>query len=570
MILQGNSVLQRGRRRNGHDFTSYYMPQVIDLTGDSPPRKDDTDEPHLSRKARKKERRAAREEVEAKEAAAMAAEAGPSSERKRRRDGSRERRRESRRESRRSRADDDGHGRDTDDGKRRRERGDGSRERKRSRRRRDRDAEPPIPDEKLFFIDATPAPLPSAARYAATTVTQETNELILPAHVSVFGETPPDILPAAAPESDEDDYIEYLDYDNRKDFVRYYEDQPEEKERRTKIVCKKCGAEGEHATYECTVLICLTCGARDEHPTRSCNIGKTCFTCGMKGHINADCPNRHASKSWSYNGCERCTSSSHQTSECPMLWRLYVYLEDNEHERVLTIRKGKKGLPLGQGGEGYIADDEWCYNCGGSGHWGDDCRELYHPEPLAEPTAFSFHVLSGGPFAVPEPASGSRAPREWEREIALPGNVENVGRQGKRKEMEKLGRRVQQQEMDDPDNWFENPRNVKNRGAPQRDRERERSAGNIPTGPRTMSKDSAPPPFRFAGALSSKPSLSDRLSDAPDRHSGGQSSHYRSERDSRERAPESRDSRRRNDRERERERQYREDRGPRYKGGYSR
>jgi hypothetical protein len=32
---------------------------------------------------------------------------------------------------------------------------------------------------------------------------------------------------------------------------------------------------------------CLTCGARNEHPTRSCPISKTCFTCGMKGHINA-------------------------------------------------------------------------------------------------------------------------------------------------------------------------------------------------------------------------------------------------------------------------------------------
>jgi hypothetical protein len=36
------------------------------------------------------------------------------------------------------------------------------------------------------------------------------------------------------------------------DFVRYYEEQPEEK--RTKIICKKCGEEG-HATAECTVLI---------------------------------------------------------------------------------------------------------------------------------------------------------------------------------------------------------------------------------------------------------------------------------------------------------------------------
>ena len=38
-----------------------------------------------------------------------------------------------------------------------------------------------------------------------------------------------------------------------------------------------------------TLTQCLTCGARDEHSTRSCPISKTCFTCGMKGHINKVC-----------------------------------------------------------------------------------------------------------------------------------------------------------------------------------------------------------------------------------------------------------------------------------------
>jgi hypothetical protein len=35
------------------------------------------------------------------------------------------------------------------------------------------------------------------------------------------------------------------------------------------------------------IIQCLTCGARNEHSTRSCPISKVCFTCGMKGHINA-------------------------------------------------------------------------------------------------------------------------------------------------------------------------------------------------------------------------------------------------------------------------------------------
>ncbi|KAJ7433821.1 hypothetical protein B0H11DRAFT_1665035, partial [Mycena galericulata] len=285
------------------------------------------------------------------------------------------------------------------DGKRPR---DSSRERdpdrKRRKKDRERDEDVPIPDEQLFFVDG-PAPLPPAARYVATPATQEPAGLILPPHVSVFGETPADI-PAAAQDSDsDDDYIEYLDYDNRKDFVRYYEE-----EKRTRI-CRSI------TFYLCSWPLILAI-----------------------------------------------------LQECPSLWRIYVYVQAGDQERILKARKEKKDLRLGQGGEGYIADDEWCYNCGGAGHWGDDCREFYHREPLVEPTAFSHHVLSTGPFTPLKTRSGNRAQREWEREIALPGGVENVGRRAKKKEMEKLSRRAQQDEADDPgDDWFQNAQNAKNR-----------------------------------------------------------------------------------------------------------
>lgn len=53
------------------------------------------------------------------------------------------------------------------------------------------------------------------------------------------------------------------------------------------------------------------------------------------------------------------------------MWRLYEYLTDDGKTSTLSVRETKRDLPLGQGGEGYIADDEWCYNCGNCGHWGD-------------------------------------------------------------------------------------------------------------------------------------------------------------------------------------------------------
>ena len=57
--------------------------------------------------------------------------------------------------------------------------------------------------------------------------------------------------------------------------------------------------------------------------------------------------------------------------ECSTLWRLYEYLADEEQEHTLRTREERRNLSLGEGGEGYIAADKWCYNCGSCGHWGD-------------------------------------------------------------------------------------------------------------------------------------------------------------------------------------------------------
>ncbi|KAJ7638788.1 hypothetical protein FB45DRAFT_827354 [Roridomyces roridus] len=442
--------------------------------------------------------------------------------------------------------------RDSEGKRRKKDRGSSSRSRKEGERKhRRKDREPsrerdhdrkdrrhdgsPLPKEQLFFLDDKPAQLPAEARYTPAQAQEEAlRDLILPAHVSVFGETPAEIPVAESDSDGEEDYIEYLDYDNRKDFVRYYEEEKQEK--RVKIVCKKCGEEGDHMARDCTVLICLTCGARDDHPTARCDISKTCFSCGMKGHINSNCPNRGAGLHLGRDGCDRCQSSNHQTSECPSLWRIYVYVQPEDRERVLQERKGKQGLRLGQGGEGYIADDEWCYNCGSAGHWGDDC-EHYHQDQLADRTAFSYDVLSTGPFPPPKPGSGNRVPREWERDVPLPGGVEKVGRRGKKKEMEKLSRRAEQLE-DAADDWFEKAQSRRDRPTP--------------TEPRKMAL--AKPAARSFQFGEPKVSLADRLSDAvPDKPRKERREHKHHS------GSKNRD-----------ERRGRDDRGPRYKGGYAR
>jgi protein AIR1/2 len=50
---------------------------------------------------------------------------------------------------------------------------------------------------------------------------------------------------------------------------------------------------------------------------------------------------------------------------------MYEYVSDEERLLILQAREAKQHLGIGQGGEGYVGIDAWCYNCGGPGHWGD-------------------------------------------------------------------------------------------------------------------------------------------------------------------------------------------------------
>ncbi|KIK68179.1 hypothetical protein GYMLUDRAFT_37018 [Collybiopsis luxurians FD-317 M1] len=327
-----------------------------------------------------------------------------------------------------------------------------SRKRKMSRRahsnKKFRSATPP---DDLFIVDIQPAadcPVHDLPRK------RDSNEgkLLLPPHVSVMGSVPVEII---APVSEDQDYVEYLDYGGPDElgFSRYFQTESDRNKAPSVVVCKKCGAKGEHKTSACPVIICLTCGVRNEHSTNSCPISKVCFACGMKGHLNATCPNRGKLAN-TYNDCERCGSMIHTTSECPTHWRIYTYASDADRVRTLEIRKSKKAIPLGQGGEGYIAEDIWCYNCGESGHWGDDCEVMPHVHDIPDGfSAFGNNNLFTGPFSEIQSGTTERAPREWEIGSSewndWNGRVPtNVGRQGKKKEIARMRARQAEDEDD--------------------------------------------------------------------------------------------------------------------------
>lgn len=94
-----------------------------------------------------------------------------------------------------------------------------------------RQKSPDAPDDfaDLFFVDIKPTSIASAAKPTNTTraPSEPTSnkevdkpQLLLPEHVSVFGlgesgEGPVEIIRPLTPNTDEEDFIEYLDYDDR-------------------------------------------------------------------------------------------------------------------------------------------------------------------------------------------------------------------------------------------------------------------------------------------------------------------------------------------------------------------
>ncbi|KAI9447747.1 hypothetical protein H4582DRAFT_1801919 [Lactarius indigo] len=292
---------------------------------------------------------------------------------------------------------------------------------------------------------------------------EKTPLLLLPAHVSVLdavddSELPIQIVQPVDSDSDAESYIEYLDYDDRltAGTVRYFE-TPAEEQKQTRFVCKRCGAESEHRTRECPIMI--------------------------------TCPNRHSrDKVSQYDDCDRCGSHAHNTNECPTIWRLYEYVTDREREAILRHRESKQSLALGEGGEGYIAHDEWCYNCGNSGHLGDDCKDPRPHDTSSAPSAFGQFNTFTGPFSdtVTTPRVHTRAPRDWETSQSFGdgwgGNAPiNVGKRARNKDRMRMEQRALEiEELADPDDWFGNARNVRNRGmggSASRDRDRDRGGG---------------------------------------------------------------------------------------------
>lgn len=70
----------------------------------------------------------------------------------------------------------------------------------------------------LFFVDLTPAVIPAARQIHTETSTEKTDSgrLLVPSHVTVLGSTPVQIISQPLSDSEDEDFIDYLDYDDNK------------------------------------------------------------------------------------------------------------------------------------------------------------------------------------------------------------------------------------------------------------------------------------------------------------------------------------------------------------------
>lgn len=114
--------------------------------------------------------------------------------------------------------------------------------------------------------------------------------------------------------------------------------------------CNNCSQRG-HLKKNCPHVICSYCGIMDDHYSTHCPKTMRCSHCNESGHYRQHCPVK-----WKRIFCTLCNSSKHSRDRCPSIWRSYC-LKDSKQKRLMPLHL------------------IFCYNCGGKGHFGDDCME---------------------------------------------------------------------------------------------------------------------------------------------------------------------------------------------------
>ena len=118
------------------------------------------------------------------------------------------------------------------------------------------------------------------------------------------------------------------------------------------VRCLVCGKAG-HLADECEQLDCVTCGAYNKHITANCPASAKCAKCREQGHKESSCPYKLKRMSRHEIVCDLCERNGHFEDECELFWRT--------SGRPWESSLSRQDIRI------------FCYECGRSGHLGNDC-----------------------------------------------------------------------------------------------------------------------------------------------------------------------------------------------------
>ncbi|MCJ1397221.1 hypothetical protein MMC11_000413 [Xylographa trunciseda] len=151
------------------------------------------------------------------------------------------------------------------------------------------------------------------------------------------------------------------------------------------VRCLVCAQEG-HTISNCPALVCKTCNKYKEHFTHSCPQTRKCQKCRGAGHDKEHCPYKLPRLVASEIQCDLCQRFGHAESDCELRWRM-------------------SGLPNPSGIPIHTAVLH-CFECGKSGHLGNDCPTR---NPRKQMGSSTWSLLGVLPSARP-PAGPSSKP----------------------------------------------------------------------------------------------------------------------------------------------------------------
>jgi hypothetical protein len=169
--------------------------------------------------------------------------------------------------------------------------------------------------------------------------------------------------------------------------------------------CLCCGKPG-HMSPTCPARTCFRC--QGDHFAHLCPTVQVCQRCRTKGHDTKECTSPLSAQADASIPCALCNRAGHWESRCETLWRT----SGSPWDRDLV----PLGTKIDRKGYATIVDSEGqtmsislsCYECGRSGHLGNDCSSRRPGKPMGS-TTWSIRAKTGPllhPTAVMEPPIG--------------------------------------------------------------------------------------------------------------------------------------------------------------------